>query len=99
MKRVDLVRDPKLRSIGNLGCQAEVEILLNNRKTYRKSATLAKGHPKKPLTREEIQEKFYQCAGEQLPKKQVKKFVENLWSIEKVDVLAPWLELLRPARR
>jgi 2-methylcitrate dehydratase len=99
MKRVDLVRDPRLRSTGNLGCEAKVEILLNNRKTYRKRATVAKGHPKKPLTREEIQEKFYQCAGEQLPKKQAKKFVENLWSIEKVDVLAPWLELLRPARR
>ena len=99
MKRVDLVRDPRLRSVGNLGCQAEVEILLNNRRTYRKRATLAKGHPKKPLTRQEIQEKFYQCAGERIPKQRTKKFVENIWSIEKVDVLAPWLKLLRPGRR
>jgi 2-methylcitrate dehydratase PrpD len=99
MKRVDLVQDPRLRSVGNLGCQAEVEIQLNNRRTYRKRAAVAKGHPKKPLTREEIQEKFYQCAGEQIPKKQAEKFVENLWSIEKVDALAPWLSLLRPARR
>ena len=53
----------------------------------------------KPLTREEIQEKFYQCAGEQIPKKRAKKFVEALLSIERVDVLAPWLKLLRPARR
>jgi 2-methylcitrate dehydratase PrpD len=99
MKRVDLVPDPRLRSVGNLGCQAEVEILLNNRRTYRKRATVAKGHPKKPLTRQEIQEKFYACAGERIPKKRAKKFVENIWSIEKVDVLAPWLKLLRPARR
>jgi 2-methylcitrate dehydratase len=99
MKRVDLVRDPKLQSVGNLGCQAEVEIQLNSRKTYRKRATLAKGHPKKPLTRQEIQEKFYQCAGERIPKQRTKKFVENIWSIEKVDVLAPWLKLLRPGRR
>ena len=99
MKRVDLVRNPRLRSVGNLGCQAEVEIQLNNRRTYRKRATVAKGHPKKPLTREEIQEKFHQCAGEQIPKKRAKKFVEDLWSIEEVDVLAPWLKLLRPARR
>jgi 2-methylcitrate dehydratase PrpD len=99
MKRVDLVQDSRFQSVGNLGCQAEVKILLNNGRTYRKRATVAKGHPKKPLTREEIQEKFYQCAGGRVPKKRAKMFVENLWSIEKVDALAPWLKLLRPVRR
>ena len=99
MKRVELVRDPRLQSVGNLGCQAEVEIQLNSRRTYRKYATVAKGHPKKPLTRDEIQEKFHQCAGEQIQKNRAKKFVEKLWSIEKVDALAPWLGLLRPPRR
>lgn len=99
MKRVALIRDPRLQSVGNVGCQAEVEIELDSGRTYRRSATIAKGHPKKPLTREEIREKFYQCAGKQLPKNRAKTFVENLWSIEKFDALAPWLRLLRPARR
>jgi 2-methylcitrate dehydratase PrpD len=99
MKRVELVRDPRLQSVGNLGCQAEIEIQLNSRRTYRKYATVAKGHPKKPLTRDEIQEKFHQCAGEQIQENRAKRFVEKLWSIEKVDALAPWLGLLRPPRR
>ena len=99
MKRVDLVRDPRLHSVGNLGCRAEVEIQLNNRKTYRKRASISKGHPKKPLRREEIQEKFYECAGERIPRKRAKRFIENLWSIERVDALAPWLGFLRPPRR
>ena len=99
MKRVALVRDPSLQSVGNLGCQAQVEIALTNGKTHRKRAVLAKGHPKKPLTREEILEKFYQCAGERIPKKRATKFIENLWTIEKVDRLAPWLGLLRLRRR
>jgi 2-methylcitrate dehydratase PrpD len=99
MKRVDLVRDPSLQSLGNFGCPAEVRISLTNGKTHRKRAVIAKGHPKKPLTREEILEKFYQCAGERLPKKRAKKFIKNLWSIEKVDALAPWLGLLRPTCR
>ena len=99
MKRVELVQNPRLRSVGNLGCQAEIEIQLNNRRVYRTRATVAKGHPKKPLTREEIQGKFYECAGERFSKKRAKRFVEKLWSIEKVDSLAPWLELLRPVRR
>lgn len=99
MKRVELVQNSRLRSVGNLGSQAEVEISSNNRRTYRKRATVAKGHPKKPLTREEIQEKFCQCAGEQIPRNRAKKFVTKLWSIEEVGALAPWLKLLRPARR
>ena len=99
MKRVELVQKPRLRSVGNLGCQAEIEIQLNNRKIYRKRATVAKGHPKKPLTREEIQDKFHQCAGERIPGERAKKFIEDLWSIEKLDSLAPWLGLLRPVSR
>jgi 2-methylcitrate dehydratase PrpD len=95
MKRVCLVQNPRLRSVGNLGCQAEVEIQLNSGKTYRKLAAVGKGHPKKPLTREEIQEKFYECAGERIPKKRAKRFVEKLWSIERVDALGPWLGSLR----
>ena len=99
MKRVCLVQNPRLRSVGNLGCQAEVEIQLNSGKTYRKLAAVGKGHPKKPLTREEIQEKFYECAGERIPKKRAKRFVEKLWSIERVDALGPWLGSLRFPRR
>ena len=99
MKRVELVRDPRLQSVGNIGCRAEVEIQLDSRKTYRKRAAMAKGHPKKPLTREEIEEKFYECAGGRIVKKRAKRFVEKLWSIEIVDALAPWLAFLRFARR
>jgi hypothetical protein len=60
---------------------------------------VAKGHPKAPLTREELEEKFYRCAGESLPSGAARKFIEDLWCIEKIDTLAPWLRLLRPGRR
>jgi 2-methylcitrate dehydratase PrpD len=89
-KRVVLVRDRRLRSL--------VEIELNNGRTYRKRASVAKGHPKKPLTREELEEKFHQCSGDSISPRAARKFIENLWSIEKLDNLAPWLRLLRPAR-
>jgi 2-methylcitrate dehydratase PrpD len=98
MTRVLLVRDQRLRSVGNLGCPAYVEIELDNQRTYRKRAIVARGHPKKPLTREELEEKFYQCAGESISPRAGRKFIEKLWSIEKLDTLAPWLRLLRPAR-
>jgi 2-methylcitrate dehydratase PrpD len=99
MKRVFLVREPRLRSAGDLGCHAEVEIELDNRRTYREQAMVAKGHPKKPLTRQELEEKFHQCAGDSIPLRAARKFIEDLWYIERIDTLAPWLRLLRPVPR
>jgi 2-methylcitrate dehydratase PrpD len=99
MKRVFLLRDRRLQSAGNLGCRAEVQIELENGRTYRKGATVAKGHPDKPLTRQELEEKFQQCAGDSIPLRAARKFIEDLWSIEKIDALARWLRLLRPIRR
>jgi 2-methylcitrate dehydratase PrpD len=99
MKRVFLVREPRVRSVGDLGCRAEVEIELDNGRTYREQATIAKGHPKKPLTRQELEEKFHQCAGDSIPLRAARKFIEDLWYIERIDTLAPWLRLLRPVPR
>jgi 2-methylcitrate dehydratase PrpD len=99
MKRAFVVRDQSLQSAGNLGSRAEVEIELDNRRTYREQATIAKGHPKKPLTRQELEEKFHQCAGDSIPLRTARKFIEDLWCIEKIDALARWLGLLRPVRR
>jgi 2-methylcitrate dehydratase PrpD len=99
MKRVFVVRDQSLQSAGNLGSRAEVEIELDNRRTYREQATIAKGHPKKPLTRQELEEKFHQCARDSIPLRAARKFIEDLWCIEKIDTLAPWLRLLRPVPR
>ena len=99
MKRVELVRDPRLKSVGNLGSPAEVEIKTNDGRTYGRRANMAKGHPKKPLAREELEEKFRQCAGERISIRAANRFIECLWSIEKVDSLAPWLRLLSAGRR
>ncbi|MEX0801816.1 MAG: MmgE/PrpD family protein [Candidatus Binatia bacterium] len=98
MKRVELVRDPRLKSVGNLGSPAEVDIKTNDGRTYSQRANMAKGHPKKPLAREDLEEKFRQCAGERISTRAAKRFIEGLWSIEKVDSLAPWLRLLRTGR-
>ena len=99
MKRVHLVRDRRLQSAGNLGCRAEVAIELDNGRTYREQPKMAKGHPDKPLTRAELEEKFYQCAGDSVSSAAAKRFIDNLWSIEKIETLTPWLGLLRPVRR
>lgn len=99
MKRVDLLRKPRLRSSGNLGSPAEVRIELRSGRLYRRRAIMAKGHPKKPASRAEIEDKFRQCAEPRVSPAAIGKFIDGLWSIEKVASLEPWLKLLRPRRR
>jgi len=94
MKSVELVRILRLKSKGNLGAQAEVEILLHNGHCYHRRATMAKGHPKKPLSRFELEEKFRQCAEGLIPSGKAQDFVAALWSIEKVSALVPWVRSL-----
>jgi len=67
---------------------------LKNGKCYRRRVTIAKGHPKKPLSRFEIEEKFRSCAKGISPDK-AQRFIAMLWSIEKISTLGPWLRLLR----
>jgi 2-methylcitrate dehydratase PrpD len=99
MKRMRWERVPKLRSIGNLGTQAEVEIVTVDGRRYRRRASHAKGHPKKPLSRAELAEKFRACTSGRIPPKRADEFLAALWRIEKFPSLRPVVRLLRPTAR
>jgi 2-methylcitrate dehydratase PrpD len=99
MRKVELQRMPKLKSSGNLGSQAKIEISLDDGRSYRRRAIIATGHPKKPLARADLEDKFRECAAELISPKTAAMFIERLWSVEKIRSLGPWLRLLRPAPR
>jgi 2-methylcitrate dehydratase PrpD len=99
MKRVKLERVPKLRSIGDLGAQAEIEIVTVDGRRYRRRASHAKGHPKKPLSRAELAEKFRACASGRIPPKRADEFLAALSRLEKFPSLRPIVRLLRPRAR
>jgi 2-methylcitrate dehydratase PrpD len=99
MKRVQLVRTRELKSIGNLGAQAEIELTTRDGRRYRQSAIIAKGHPKKPLSRAELEAKFYQCAGSRLSRNNTHAFIEAIRHIETIRSIGAILRLLSPRRR
>jgi len=99
MKRVELARVSALKSIGNLGAQAEIELTTRDGRRYTCSAVMAKGHPKKPLTEAELEDKFYQCAAGRLARGNAERFVEAIRRLETVRSLSATLRLLCPGRR
>jgi 2-methylcitrate dehydratase PrpD len=96
MKRVRLERVPGLRSIGTLGAQAEVDLVVRDGRRYRSKATLARGHPKRRLSRTELTDKFHQCAAGQVPAPSARRFVAEIWRIENVSSISRLIKLLRP---
>ncbi|MGE5819957.1 MAG: MmgE/PrpD family protein [Deltaproteobacteria bacterium] len=98
MKCVKLVRTGKLKSIGNLGTPAEIELTTRDGRRYRHSALVAKGHPKKPLSQAELNAKFYQCARGRLSRGRVEAFIEASRHIQTIRSIGAVLRLLCPRR-
>jgi 2-methylcitrate dehydratase PrpD len=100
MQRVELVPDHRLKPVGTLGASAEVELISTTGPTYRQGATVARGHPTKPLDRSALTEKFYRCL-QQAPAglaRQADGFLAGLWSIEHLTSVPEWLQRLRAGR-
>ncbi|HEY7167180.1 MAG TPA: MmgE/PrpD family protein [Candidatus Binatia bacterium] len=98
MKTVELIRSAKLKTRGNSGALAEIKIDLHDGRSYSARNKTVNGHPKRPLSRAEIEQKFVSCAAGSISNREANSFVKQLWSLEKVSRLTPWLDLLRSCR-
>ena len=98
MKRVEVIRrsGPRDRRINR---RTEVEILGYDGGRLKGNATSARGHPTRPTSRLEIEEKFHQCAGGRLTATAIDRFISGVWSVERVSSVARWLRPLRVSRR
>lgn len=99
MKRIELVRRPaSSRKHGN-GIDTKIEIALKSGAVFRGGAAIARGHPTRPATRADIEEKFRQCSDGVLAPTAAANFLKNCSSLECAPSVAAWLRPLRPPRR
>jgi len=76
---------------------AQVSIKLKGEKVYEKRVNIAKGNPKKPMTIEELRDKFHHCAyyaAKPLDKGNVDKAVDLIERLEEVDDVSEIMGLL-----
>jgi 2-methylcitrate dehydratase PrpD len=96
MKRVELVRRSDAKQ--KFGIDTEIAITLRTGVTHRIHASIARGHPQKAAARNDIEEKFRQCAGGVLSRRAVSKFLKDFSKLEHAASVRTWLRPLRSAR-
>ncbi len=99
MKRVELIRRPASKQRRQIGIDTQVEIATEHGVIYGARDRIARGHPTRPASRAEIEEKFHQCADGVLPTPSIAKFLENFAALEQAPSITAWLSLLRQTRR
>ncbi len=99
MKRVELIRRPASKQRRQMGIDTQVEIATEHGVIYGARDRIARGHPARPASRADIEEKFRQCAAGVLPPRQIEQCLKNFWTLERAPSVASWLHAFRPSRR
>jgi 2-methylcitrate dehydratase PrpD len=99
MRRIELVRRPASPRKHKIGIDTEIEIALKRGPVHRGRAAIARGHPSRPASLGDIEEKFRQCAGGILKPGQVTKFLKEFSAVERTPSITAWLGPLRPSSR
>lgn len=78
---------------------AEVEITLKNGTRYTHQVKNRKGSPEHPLSDRELEEKFVDCAREELDRESRRRVLDLLWALPKLDHINALLDVLRTGKR
>ncbi len=94
MERVHVYVDPEIESLGYNEMRMKVAIFLRDGRVLSGRADMARGHPRKPLSREEISGKFLECAELVMPPERARRLLNALWAVQRHTVaeLVPLLE-------
>ena len=94
LERIHLSVDKSLKASNEGGRPCRVTLRLRNGQTYSREVEHAKGSPEVPMTAEEIEAKFSDCAGRVLSKSLTRRVLENIRNLETLKNIRPLCELL-----
>jgi 2-methylcitrate dehydratase PrpD len=85
-KKIEVVEDPEFEALGDEGRHGvDLEVELQDGRSYREKVLHAKGSDKHPMTREEVQQKFRLLAARVLSRFRVEQLEDTLLNLEKLD--------------
>ena len=85
MERVHVYVDPEIEALGYNEMRMKVHITLQDGRKLSGYAEAAKGHPKKPMSRSDLREKFMDCASLVMTSQQAESALEHIWAIREID--------------
>ena len=94
MERVHVHVDPEIEALGYNEMRMTVQITLRDGRKLAGFADAAKGHPKKPMSRADLREKFLDCAALVIAVPEAESALEHLWAIRQIDRVADLTPML-----
>lgn len=85
MTRCHHVVDPEIDARGFQHMETKITIRTKDGQVYEKSNSAATGHPDKPMTKEQLEAKFFECAELAIPHEQAREVADMIWDIESLD--------------
>ena len=99
MKRVTLYVDDEMEGLGYDQVRSRIRIKLKDGRTVEGRADVAKGHPLKPMSWEDLGEKFRDCGRLVLPRRNVDRAIDLVGHLEGERNLLPLIRLLAGGKR
>jgi 2-methylcitrate dehydratase PrpD len=100
MARVETILDPGIEAQGFDKIRSIVEVDLNDgRRLVEQADERYRGGPDRPFTREELHEKFTECAELALPQTAITETLSMLESLADVSDISDLVRVMSPHRR
>jgi 2-methylcitrate dehydratase len=85
MKKIEVREDEEFTRDYPESYRFSIEVMLRSGEKFVRDVRYAKGHPKNPLTDDEIETKFRKLSREVMSHQQIDTVLKELWHIEEVD--------------
>lgn len=95
MRQVKPYLDEGIEAQGFERIRSQVEVELRDGTALRQEASVSRGTPERPMTREELAEKFADCAAGVLPSEAVPNAIAAAWSVEGLGSVAELLDAVQ----
>ncbi len=95
MKRVKLYVDEEMERLGMDRARSIVKVTLRDGRVLTGRSDAARGMPEKPLGKEGLEEKFFDCATLVMKKAQARKAADLIWGLDRVANIRALVKELR----
>jgi 2-methylcitrate dehydratase len=85
IKRCRHVVDPEIEARGFQHLDTRITIRLKDGQVLEKVESAATGHPRKPMSREQLEAKFFECAELAISVEQARRAADMIWNLEKLE--------------
>jgi 2-methylcitrate dehydratase len=84
LKKITVVEDKKLSAKYPEAVANRITVTLSSGRVISKQVDYHKGHPKNPMSDNEVEDKFERLTKKHLSRNQSRKILDSIWSLEKV---------------